>query len=149
VKILGGAGSYDAVKTVNCTDQGLGYIWVRLNINGEVGTKTMWNFWINDSSGRNLARWYGTGTSARGRIGNTSSVTATQTLSGAWETIDVKINPSANTSEFFFNGVSLGTLSHASEGAGDAIGQLRLERMNNSTASGHSLFFDDIRVGGL
>jgi hypothetical protein len=109
----------------------------------------MWSFWINDSSGRNLARWYGSGTTARGRIGSTANVTTTQNLSGAWENIDVKINPSANTSEFFFNGTSLGTLSHASEGAGDAIGQLRFERVDNSGASGDYLYFDDLRVGGF
>ena len=149
VKIWGGTGSYDAIKTVSCTDQGLGYIWVRLKVNGEVGNFTMWSLWINDSSGRNLARWYGNGTTARGRIGNTGNVTAQKNLSGAWETIDVRINPSANTSEFFFNGVSIGTLSHASEGAGDAIGQLRFERVNNSGGTGDHLFLDDLRVGGL
>ena len=148
VKIIGGSGSKDALKTVSCADQGWGYIWVRLKINGEVGANTIWSLWINDSSGKNLARWYGSGTTARGRIGNTGNVTATQTLSGAWETIDVKINPSANTSQFFFNGTSIGTLSHASEGAGDAVGQLRFERMDNSSGSGNNLFFDDLRVGG-
>ena len=148
VQIWGGPGTYTATKTVNCADQGWGYIWVRLKINGEVGANTMWSFWINDSAGKNLARWYGSGTTARGRIGGSASVTTTQTLSGAWQTIDVKINPSANTSEFFFNGVSLGTLSHASEGAGDAIGQLIFERTSNGGASGNNLFFDDIRVGG-
>ena len=148
VQLFGGAGSYSATKTVSIADQGWGYIWVRLKINGEVGANTIWSLWINDSSARNLARWYGSGTTARGRIGNTGSVTATQTLSGAWQNIDVKINPAANTSQFFFNGVSIGTLSHASEGAADTIGQIRFERMDNSSGSGNNLFFDDIRVGG-
>ena len=147
VKILGGAGSYDAVKTVNCGDPGTGYIIVTCRINGEVGTQTMWNLWIDDSSAKNFARWYGSGTTARGRIGTTGTVTATKTLTGAWDTLKVKIIPSANTTEFFFNGVSLGVYSHSPTGVGDVIARLRFERIDNSSASGHLLYFDDLNIG--
>ena len=148
VKILGGSGAKDALKTVSCGDGGLGYIWVRTKIQKGTGSKTIWSLYINDSSGANLARWYGTGTTARGRIGGTADVTPVQTLTGAWDNIDVKIYPATNNSEFFFNGNSIGTLSHSSQGAGDTVGQLRFERANSGGASGQYIFLDDLTVGG-
>ena len=147
VRLWGGAGSVDARHSTYCSDPGSGYIKVSCKIFGGTGNRTMWNLWINDTSGKNLARWYGTGWSARGRIGITSNVTASMNLTGNWDTIDVKIYPALNTTEFFFNGVSIGTLNHASEGAGDIVGQLRFESMDNWEAVGHCVYFDDLKIG--
>ena len=147
VKIIGGSGSKDAIKTVSCGDPGTGYIIVTCRINGEAGDSTMWNLWIDDSSAKNFARWYGSGTTARGRIGTTGTVTATQTLTGGWDTLKVKINPTANTTQFFFNGNSLGTYDHGQTGVGNVIQRLRFERINNSGASGNYLYFDDLFIG--
>ena len=139
----------DAVKTVSCGADASGYITVTVKINGEVGDQTMWNLWIDDAAMNNFARWYGSGTTARGRIGTTGTVTASQNLSGAWEELKVKIHPGNNTTEFFFNGTSLGVYSHSVTGVGDVLGRLRFERINNSTASGHNLYFDDLTIGDV
>ena len=107
----------------------------------------MWSLWCDDPSGKNLARWYGGGTTARGRIGDSGIVTDLHPLTGNWDTLIVKIEPALNTSEFFFNGASIGTLDHSSTGAGDSLGRLRFETVANTGAAGHYLYFDDLRVG--
>ncbi len=112
-----------------------------------VGDMTMWSLWLDDPSGHNLARWYGKGTTARGRIGGTGDVTAEQTLTGSWDSLVVKINLAANTSEFTFNGTTIGTLSHAVTGASDTLGRIWFERIDNFAAAGHYIYFDDLMVG--
>ena len=146
VKMIGGATAYTADQTVSCTGSG-GVACVRLKVKNGVGTHTLWNLCIDDPTGKNLARWYGMGTSARGRIGTGSLVATSKTLTGGWDDLYVKINFTANTSEFFFNGASTGTLSHAETGAGDSIGRLRFERENNSSAAGEYVYLDDLVAG--
>ena len=99
---------------------------------------------IDGPNSRNLARWYGSGTSAKGRIGGTGVVTDPQALTGNWDTLEVRIHTATDQSEFIFNGTSIGTKSHSSEGAGDTVGRLMFERMDNSGAAGHYLYFDDL-----
>jgi hypothetical protein len=147
VKVNGGATAFDSIKTVTCGDPGAGFIRVVVKIQKGVGTTTMWSLWCDDAAGANLARWYGTGTTAKGRIGNTTSVTADQILTGGWDELMVKINPYNNTTEFFFNSVSIGVLDHSQTGATDTLGRLRFERLNNSGAVGNFLSFDDLSVG--
>jgi len=65
---------------------------------------------------------------------------------GRWDTLKVKITPSANTSEFFFNGASIGVLDHGQTGAGDVIGRLKFERANNSAAAGQYVYLDDLVI---
>jgi hypothetical protein len=145
--IEGSATSYDAIRTVSCTDPGTGYIKVAVKVRSGFGGATMWSLWCDDPSGKNLARWYGGGTTARGRIGDSGIVTDLHTLTGNWDTLIVKIDPTLNTSEFLFNGASIGTLDHSSTGAGDTLGRLRFETVANAGAAGHYLYFDDLRVG--
>jgi hypothetical protein len=106
----------------------------------------MWSLWFNDSAGVNLCRWYGTGTTARGRIGSTGITTAAQTLTGGWDNLLVKINTTAKTAEYFFNGVSMGVLDYSGQGAANTISTLRFERINNSVAAGNFLSFDNLTV---
>lgn len=106
----------------------------------------MWSLWLNDPAGVNICRWYGTGTTARGRIGSSGIVTVEQTLTGGWDNLLVKINPVAKTAQFFFNGVSIGTLSYSAQGAANTLGKLRFERINNNGAAGNFLNFDDLVV---
>jgi hypothetical protein len=148
VKIAGGAGSYDAVHTANCGDPGTGYMWVHARARAGSGTSNvLWNLHIDDPSGANLARWYGTGTTAKGRIAGTTTVTPTQTLTGGWDDISVRIDPYANTSEFFFNGSSIGVLDHGQTGAGDVIGRVRIERGSLSCCPGDYMYLDSILIG--
>ena len=106
----------------------------------------MWSLWFDDPAGINICRWYGSGTTARGRIGGSATVTATQTLTGGLDALLVKINPTAKTAEFFFNGTSIGVLSYSAQGAANTLGRIRFERIDNSGAAGNFLSFDDLVV---
>ncbi|MDO8587368.1 MAG: hypothetical protein Q7T82_10035, partial [Armatimonadota bacterium] len=149
VKITGGATAQDAIHTTNCGDPGTGYMTVAVRVRAGVGTENMWDLWIDDTANLNLARWYGAGTTARGRIGGTTSVTATQTLTGGWDELKVKINPYDNSSEFFFNGGSIGVLDHGVTGAGNIIGRLRFTRGTTSSVDGNYVFFDELQIGDV
>jgi hypothetical protein len=105
----------------------------------------MWDFWINDAAGNNLARWYGSGTSARPRIGGTSLVLDPVTLTGGWDTLQVEIDSNRDYSHFYFNGTLLGGLSHSSTGAGNTVGSIWLGRQN-TTAPGQYVWFDNIVI---
>jgi len=145
VRIDGGAGAFDVSRAVSCGGGSSGVICVRVRVKAGAGSGTfMWNLWINDPNSKNLARWYGSGTSVRGRIGGTGLVTSPQTLTGNWDTLEVRIHTATDQSEFLFNGTPIGALSHTSEGAGDIVGQLMFERMDNSGAAGHYVYFDDL-----
>jgi len=147
-KVLGGSGSYDATQDLNPSCDGDGTIAaVELKIKRGAGANTFWNVWIDDAAGNNLARWYGSGGSVRGRIGTGGLVTTTQSLTGEWDTLYVKINFSTNVSEFFFNGANIGSLDHSGTGAGDSIGRIRIERINYSSAAGHYVYLDHLVVG--
>jgi hypothetical protein len=148
VKIIGGSSAAECYGSVqSCSGVG-GVIWVRIQAKKGSGTSTMWSFYIDDAAGNRLARWYGAGTTAKGRIGTTSLVTADRNLTGptAWDNLDAKIYTATNQTEFFFNGSSLGTLDHSSTGAGDTVGRLKFERIYNS-AAGEYIYLDNLSVG--
>jgi len=145
VKISGGSGAYDAARTVVCGDPG--ELGVDLKIKKGLGAIVIWNVWIDDTSNKNLARWFGTGTQLRGRIGTGSQLTALQNLTGGWDELYVRIDQSTDHSRFYFNGVLIGTLSHAETGAGDLIGRVRFERVDSPAATGQYILFDDLKLG--
>lgn len=147
LKIIGGAGAYDAIRVISCDGGGSGAVGVWLKIKRGVGTSTMWGLRIDDSANRNLARWYGTGSLARGRIGDGSQVTPPQELTGGWDDLYVKIDFVANTSAFYFNGSHIGTLNHSETGAGDSIGRFRFERPDYAPAAGDYVWLDELRAG--
>ncbi|MHC4444798.1 MAG: hypothetical protein ACYTF1_01290 [Planctomycetota bacterium] len=148
VKILGGSNVYDANVYCNCPDPGTGHIKIAVKIHSGIGGANMWSLWYDDPAGANLARWYGSGTTARGRIGGSNTLlTDYQSLTGDWDNLLVKIYPFANTSEFFFNDAHVGTLNHSITGALDVLGRIKFETMNNSAADGQYVFFDDLIVG--
>jgi len=146
VKVSGGAGAVDAVQTLSCGSLGGNQVGIWAKIKKGTGTAIFWNLWIDDPSGKNFGWWFGTGTLVRGKIGTGSQLTASKSLTGAWDLLYVKIDFSANTTQFFFNGTSLGSYSHVETGAVDALGQIRFERLDTAGASGQYLHFDDIRV---
>ena len=147
VKINGDTTTYDSVATATCSGGASGIIWMRAKIQQGVGDKTLWSLRINDTSGVNLARWYGTGTTARPRMGDSTAVLPGQTLTGGgvWDVIEVKIYAATDISEFLFNGTSIGTLSHA--GAGNTAGELKFEVVGNTDTSGHYVYLDDLVLG--
>ena len=108
-----------------------------------------WNIVFDDASGNNLARWYGGSSIARGRVGG-GTPTADITLSGPdnWDDLYIKIDTGANTSEFFFNGVSFGEISHGST-PGDSIGSVRIERLDRSSAVNDAIHFDSLTIGAV
>jgi len=149
VQISGDANTYDTIHNLNCQNTGGEVTRIIAKVKRGFGNEIMWNLWIDDSSGNNLARWYGSGTTVRGGIGATAQATPLQTLTGLWDTLMVKIDPSANTSEFIFNGTSIGTLDHSPTGAGDILARIKFETIGNSNAVGHNIFFDNLIVGEL
>ena len=128
-------------------DPGTGVIPLSFKVHAGSGTDMVWSLWIDDTASTNMVRWYGSGTSARGRVGSTTIVTAPQTLTGSWDDLLVIINPSAKTAAFFFNGAPIGTLDYSSQGTGNVIGRVRFERPGSSTTAGDYLSFDDLVLG--
>jgi hypothetical protein len=124
-------------------------IAAEIKLRGGTGTGDFfWSIYLDDSSGNNLARWYGGSRYARGRIGST--ITADMLFSGPdiWDDLYVEIDTVANTSEFFFNGVSYGALSHGATPAA-SIGAVRIERNDRPTASADAVYFDDLSIGAV
>jgi hypothetical protein len=146
VKVNGDPVSHYSVASATCSGGASGIIWVRAKIRQGIGNKTIWSFRVNDNSGVNLARWYGTGTTARPRIGDSTSVLAPQILSGpdVWDTIEVRIHTATDTSEFLFNGTTIGTLSHV--GAGNTVGEVKIEVIGNTDTNGRYVYLDDLVI---
>ncbi len=71
-------------------------------------------------------------------------------LSGpdTWDDLYIKIDTRANTSEFFFNGISFGTIAHDTSTA-DTMGSVRIERLDRSSAVNDDIYFDDLTLGPL
>ncbi len=147
VRILGGTTTLEAMRSVSCADPGTGYIRASFKIHSGPGAATLWGVWFDDAAGANLARFYGTATTARGRIAGTGIVTAPYPLTGGWDQLVVRMDPAANTSTFFLNGANMGTLSHASTAGGDTLGRIRFERIGSEYTTGHYVDFDNLRVG--
>ncbi|MDO8683460.1 MAG: carbohydrate-binding protein, partial [Armatimonadota bacterium] len=148
LRINGGSGACDTLRTTSCSGTN-GIIIVKAQIKGGVGSQTMWSLYINDPSDNNLARWYGGGMSARPRIGGSNDLLlnpVTLTGGGIWDDLEVRINTTTNIDEFFFNGTSLGTLSHASTGAGNTVGKISIQHTDNINAAGHYMYFDNIII---
>jgi hypothetical protein len=156
VQTSGGPNAYGATRTlpVPCGPDGSGIITVQANVAKGYGAGNTWNLWIDDPNGRNLARWYGPPSAARGRItsGNLDVATPAShnlTDTAIWDALKVRIDTRAGESEFFFNGTSLGTLSFASLGADGRVGSVTLERRDNYQAAGNYLYFDNLAIGGV
>jgi len=148
LRMVGGGGVVSATHSVSCVgSNGLMAAQIKLK-KGSGSGDFFWNIAIDDPVGNNLARWYGGSTIARGRVGN--SITADMPLTGTetWDDLYVKIDTTANTSEFFFNGVSFGTISHGSTPS-NAVGTIRLERLDRSSANGDDIHFDNLTLGAV
>ncbi|MDO8586455.1 MAG: glycoside hydrolase family 20 zincin-like fold domain-containing protein [Armatimonadota bacterium] len=147
VKMTGGLTSYDAYQNVNYSGLN-GVIWAHFKVyRGAGGGATMWTLRLDDTAGNNLARYYGASDTCRGRIGDGPDVTGQYNLTqSVWNDLDIKINTTANTSEFFLNGASIGVLNHTTT-PNNTLGKIRFERLSYDPATGHTIFFDELRVG--
>ncbi len=143
LRISGGAGAVSATRAVACPGAG-SLRTVDLKIRQGPGTgEFFWNLAIDDDAGGNLARFYGGNDIARGRIGG--SITADMLLTGGWNHLLALIDTSAHRTEFFFNGVSFGSIAHGA-GATSRIGSIRIERLDRVGAESGAVFLDDLTV---
>lgn len=148
LRIPGGGGVFSATHAVGCAGSN-GLIAAQIKIRKGAGTGDFfWNIALDDSGGNNLARWYGGSTIARGRVGN--NITADMMLTGAdiWDDLYLKLDTAANTSEFFFNGVSFGVIPHGTMPL-NSVGSIRLERLDRASAVNDSIHFDSLTLGAI
>lgn len=148
VRITGGSPTTDAYITLSYAGSG-GVIWIHFKaMTGTTGTgATMWSLWLDDTAGANLARFYGCANTCRGRIGGTGTVTDSRDLTpSVWNDLDVRIDTTANTCEFYCNRFYVGKLSHGAA-PNNTLGKIRFERTGYDPATGHTIFFDELRVG--
>lgn len=144
LKIVGGTGAVTAQRSAASAGAG-GVIAAEIKIRGGTGTGDFfWSVFLDDTSGNNLARWYGGSRHARGRIGST--VTADMVFTGEWDDLYVEIDTAANTSEFFFNGAAFGAISHGTT-AGASVATVRIERNDRPTAAADVVHFDNLSLG--
>jgi hypothetical protein len=148
LRIIGGGGAVSATHPINCAGSN-GLIAAQIKIRRGSGSGDFyWNIALDDPVGNNLARWYGGSTIARGRVGNTITPDMLLTGADAWDDLYIKLDTAANTSEFFYNGVSFGAISHGTMPA-STIGSIRLERLDRASANADTIFFDNLTVGAV
>jgi hypothetical protein len=146
LEIIGGPGQVSASHPLACAGSN-GIVAAEIKIKrGNGSGDFFWNIALDDSGGNNLARWYGGSTIARGRVDG--NITADMPLTGGsvWDDLYVRINPTSNSSEFFFNGVSFGTIPH-NPNASNSVGSVRIERLDRSSANGDTILFDSLTLG--
>ena len=148
LKIIGGGGLVSANHPVNCAGSN-GVITAQIKIQKGSGSGDFfWNIALDDPNGNNLARWYGGSTIARGRVGNNITPDMLLSGTGTWDDLYIKLDTTANTSEFFFNGVPFGVISHGTTPL-NTLGSIRLERLDRTSANAETIFFDSLRVGAV
>jgi hypothetical protein len=152
LEVRGGAGASAAAHLLPAGGPE-GTFEVSLKVQKGPGTGDFfWNVAIDDDSGDstlgNLARWYGGSTIVRGRVGGSITPDLVLTGEGTWDDLRVRIDVAANTSEFFFNGVSRGVIAHGT-GPGNRPGAIRIERFDRAGTGGDRIRFDDLVVGNV
>lgn len=147
LKISGGYNGVAASRGILAGDCGTNEISVKFKIKKGAGADNYWYLYLTDAGGKDLAYFMGSGTQISGKTGAGS--TAAQLLTGGWDNVEVKIYPSSDQSEFFFNGTSIGVLSHAAPGVGDYLGSMRFDRIDRSEVDTHLSYvnIDDVVVG--
>jgi hypothetical protein len=146
LKASGGSGTTQAQRAVSCPGSN-GVVAAGLKISSGGGSGDIfWSIYFDDSLSNNLARFYGSTRIVRGRIGG--AITPDMPLSGSnvWDDLYVEINTVTQTSQFFFNGVSFGTLQQ-SGGSGSGVAIIRIELTDRPTASADRVWLDQLFVG--
>lgn len=152
---LGSTQSIDVVHDVpdGCPACGLGrQISAKARVQAGTGDVNMWSLYFDGELGANFGRWMGSGTTVRGRIDGTDLVTDVVNLSGpgTWDELEIIIDTVANTTRFLVNGVDKGQFFHDPpdnlEDPGDSVEQIRIERLHNAEAQGHTVMLDDVSL---
>jgi len=148
LKIGGGGGLVSAAHAINCAGSS-GVIASQIKIRKGSGSGDFfWNIALDDPGGNNLARWYGGSTLARGRVGNSITADMPLTSTDTWDDLYIKLDTTANTSEFFLNGASFGAIPHGTSPS-NTVGSIRLERLDRASANADTIFFDSLTVGAV
>ena len=147
LRALGGAGTVEAQRSVSCSgSNGVIAAGVKIRTGGGSGD-IYWSIYLDDAASNNLARWYGSTAIARGRVGGSITADMPLSSSGAWDDLYVEINTTSNKSEFFFNGVSYGTINGL--GAGPAVATVRIQHVDRPTSSADVVAFDQLFIGSI
>ncbi|MDO8587789.1 MAG: PEP-CTERM sorting domain-containing protein [Armatimonadota bacterium] len=130
-----------------------GVYWVSLNIKAGTGVGgNTWQFNMYDRavSGvrRNVARLYGGNGNVQYRGGDGGSLAGASTLTGteSWDHVLIKIDSTANTDTFWFNGGLVGSIAQSNAGTANED----LQRVEFATWSGTSpniIYFDNLNFG--
>src|SRR5688500_9334777 len=109
------------------------------------GAGNIYSLEFNDSAGNNLARWFGGSDSARPRNGG--AVLAPTTLTDDnWHTLRAEIDTLANSTEYFFDDVSQGSLMHAAASADIASQILFRATTRTDIDPEQHVFFDNVSL---
>ena len=113
------------------------------------GTSSGSNIWAaayNDAAGANYGRWYGSGNTARPRINGFGLVLAPVTLHTGWNHLQILINMTAGTSDFFHDGLHLGQLAYGISGAAGGVASADLENMGRTDIPADFIRLDNMSV---
>lgn len=146
LRIPGGGGAVSASHAVGCGGSN-GVIGAQIKIRKGTGSGDFfWNIAFDDPGGNNVARWYGGSTIARGRVGSDITADMNLTSTATWDDLYIKIDTAANTSEFFFNGISFRVIPHGTASS-NTVGSIRIERLDRASAANDSIDFDNLTLG--
>jgi len=153
VQITAGPGS---IWSSHVGESYTGEIWHRMYVKGSLESTAAGSAWSLEIQGgasdNSMGRWYGGATGIRPRIRGTGRVLNPVALTGGWDLCEVKIMPGTGNdgySEFFFNGVSLGTLQWGDLDGGQdsqAVDVVRINRWDRSDMSGVACWVDDMSL---
>jgi hypothetical protein len=154
VELMASAGAENAAVTFNppLSPDGSGIFEVSIDIMQDVPTgssgSNFWGFWVNEPGGQNLGRWYQASYNPRPRIGGSGLVLNPADLPGDGQFHNLKmiINTVAHTTEFLFDGGSLGVLDHSSVTTATEIGTVYFEHWDRADAAPAHLYFDNLVV---
>ncbi|MGQ9455320.1 MAG: OB-fold nucleic acid binding domain-containing protein [Armatimonadota bacterium] len=145
LRIQGAPGAVQADHAA-ATAAGADSFEMTVKIKRGVGTANIWQLFAYDPVGAELVRWYGSGTSARPRIGGQvlPSIVLTD---DEWHTLGIKYTFATNTAEFFFDGESKGTITGLT--GNDILGSVQFFRYDQPTLTDNYVLFDDLKVDGF
>ncbi len=134
----------NATQTRVLGDCGTGEISVKVKAKTGSGPNNFWTLTVLDEAGRTFGYWMGSGTFVRGRMAD-GTYTPEQSLGADWKTIEIKVYPSMDATEFLVDGVRLGTIfDHNLIGCGDTVGRIVLDRLQVDTTN--QIVLDDLQV---
>ncbi len=145
LRVQGGAGAFTAAHSAG-TALGAESFEMSVKMKRGVGTANIWQLFAYDSQGVELVRWYGSGTSARPRIGG-SILPSIVLTDDNWHTLKINYTFATNTAEFFFDGVSKGTITGLT--GNDILGRVEFMVYDQPALTDNYALFDDLQVDGF